>query len=100
MITKAEFEVMQGLFLRYRSLIYINSTRLERLPNKCDGAHLHALCNLAIVRGHELPFDKLSRWLGFIQGVLAVQGIIDVDEERDFTRPIFHKLYGTEVPTF
>lgn len=100
MITEAEFEVMQNLFIRYRKLIAINPVRLEGLRHKCDGPHLYMLCTNAIVYGRDLPFDKLSRWLGFVQGVLAVQGIIDVDEEREFTRPIFHQLYGKVVPTF
>lgn len=33
---------------------------------------------------------KLHRWLGFVQGVMAVRGLIDVDEERDLTRHIFN----------
>lgn len=39
------------------------------------------------------PADKTSRWLGFVQGVLAANGRIDVDEERDRTRPLFHEAY-------
>ena len=34
--------------------------------------------------------DKSSRWLGFVQGCLAMRGLIDVDTERDVTRPLFH----------
>jgi hypothetical protein len=37
--------------------------------------------------------DKLNRWLGYIQGVLTVFNIIDVDEERDFSRSLFHNYY-------
>lgn len=39
------------------------------------------------------PIDKSSRWIGFIQGVMFKDGIIDLDEERYFTRPIFHSVY-------
>jgi hypothetical protein len=33
--------------------------------------------------------DKKSRWLGFIQGVLIVNGLTNVDTERNITRPWF-----------
>jgi hypothetical protein len=33
--------------------------------------------------------DKKSRWLGFIQGVLIVHGITDIEHERNITRPWF-----------
>jgi hypothetical protein len=44
---------------------------------------------------------NLSRWIGFVQGVLAAMGRLDVSEERDRTRPIFHTAYhrlGIEPP--
>lgn len=47
------------------------------------------------------PVDKTSRWIGFIQGVLATRGYLDVDAERDRTRPLFHKAYeavGYRIP--
>ena len=40
------------------------------------------------------PVDKTSRWIGFVQGVLAVRDILDVDSERDRTRPLFHEAYA------
>lgn len=48
-----------------------------------------------------LPLDKLNRWVGFIQGVLAVRGLLNVSTERDRTRPLFHAAYremGIEPP--
>ena len=39
------------------------------------------------------PIDKKSRWLGFIQGVCCCHFGMDVNKERDFTRPLFHKAY-------
>ncbi len=50
--------------------------------------------------GHTYPSDKMHRWLGFVQGVLAARGAIRVDEERNYTRPIFQELYGEKVKTF
>lgn len=38
--------------------------------------------------------DKASRWLGYIQGVMATKGYISVDQERDFSRPLYHLAYG------
>jgi hypothetical protein len=63
--------------------------------------NLEWICTEAVERGEGLPLDKLSRWLGFVQGCLASRTLIDVDEERDFTRPLFHQAYqaeGVEVP--
>lgn len=38
--------------------------------------------------------DELSYRLGFVQGALAAYGLLDVDAERDRTRPIFHAAYA------
>jgi len=51
----------------------------------------------ALERSEELEIDKLGRWVGFIQGVLMTHGLLDVNEERDRTRPIFTKAYGSET---
>jgi hypothetical protein len=55
--------------------------------------HLAWMCNEIIARVDGMPSDKLNRWIGFIQGALAAQGFISVQEERDRTRPIYHELY-------
>lgn len=39
------------------------------------------------------PVDKTNRWIGFIQGVLYSKGLIEIDVERGFTRPLFHRYY-------
>lgn len=47
------------------------------------------------------PADKTGRWIGFIQGVLFAEGLLDINTERDFTRPLFHAYYrenGIEIP--
>jgi len=67
----------------------------EGLPAGTSPAHLRNLAAEAI-RRDDLPADKLRGWLGFIQGVLVAQGHLDMDEERDRTRPIFHKAYAEE----
>lgn len=47
------------------------------------------------------PVDKMGRWVGFVQGVLALSGHLDVDEERNRTRGRFHAAYeatGQVIP--
>ena len=99
-MNQAECDTIMPLFARYEAMILSNPDKLKGLPTKCNYAHLRTLCNEAFNEGPDYPFDKMCRWLGFVQGVLAVQGIIDVDTEREYTRPLFHKLYGKEVQSF
>lgn len=42
------------------------------------------------------PADKTGRWTGFVQGCLAMRRLIDVDRERDITRPLFHSVYRSD----
>ena len=51
------------------------------------------MCDQIEQNACQWPDDKTGRWLGFIQGILASQGIIDVDVERDVSRPLFHQFY-------
>ena len=46
-----------------------------------------------LLSNESIPYDKASRWIGFIQGCMAMKGYIDVDEERDFSREYFHEYY-------
>lgn len=39
-----------------------------------------------------LPLMKLNRWLGYIQGCLIERGYTTVEDERNFTRPLFRPL--------
>ena len=64
-------------------------------------ANLEWMCRTVLERLDSFPADKASRWLGFVQGVLAVRGLITVAEERDHSRPLFHAAYragGIEPP--
>lgn len=73
---------------------------LEDLP--CDPTpdfgrdHILWMCRTASAHIDEWPIDKSSRWLGCIQGVLAMKGIIDFASEREATRPLFHAAYASE----
>ena len=43
----------------------------------------------------DLTIDKASRSFGYIQGILACQGVIDIEYERNHTRPFFQLVYTT-----
>lgn len=83
------------LFARYASFIRREGID-EADPRKTSMQNLAWMCRTAI---HEpMSIDKASRWLGFVQGVLAARNIIDVDDERDYSRRLFHEATG-EQPT-
>ena len=63
--------------------------------------HLRWMLNHCLGHFMEWPVDKTSRWIGFVQGVMACRGLLDCNEERDRTRPFFHEAYkatGQAVP--
>jgi hypothetical protein len=65
-------------------------------------SHMHWMLDQCLENLDTWPTDKLSRWIGYVQGVLAVKAQkFDVDAERERTRPLFHAAYeamGTKVP--
>lgn len=40
----------------------------------------------------EMSQTKRHRWLGYIQGVLVMKGVFSVEEEREYTHPIFNGI--------
>lgn len=87
-------EIMKKITCRYKAKIHLlnDDGAEERLLSMID-----MLCDNA----NDWPVDKTSRWLGFIQGALWINNIIDINEERDFTRPLFHSYYesiGEKIP--
>lgn len=94
---------LDGLFYRYYEVCkphLVESPSPEDMFDKCHVNNISKLCEEAFTNGEKYPVDKRYRWLGFVQGVLAVKRLIDVDVERDFTRPLFHELAGKTIPTF
>jgi deoxyribodipyrimidine photolyase len=87
-VKEATFE----MFRRYNTIMQpLEFENKGRLVLMC----IHAISH------PEYPIDKLSRWLGFVQGVLYSNNIIDLDEERDFSRKLFKQAYkdqGIEIP--
>lgn len=47
-----------------------------------------------------LPNEVLHFHLGFIQGLLSISGIINVDEEREYTRPLLHSYHDIKPESF
>ena len=90
------------LFQRYQKKINDNKEVIEKLnlPEKCSFQNLHSLSNEAINNASKYPNDKLHRWLGFTQGVLSTIGIIEVDEEREFTRTYLHSYHHIKPNSF
>lgn len=63
--------------------------------------HLIKMCKTAVENIISFPTDKSSRWLWYIQWIMVCQKLIDVSEERDFSRTLFHKVYkdsGIDIP--
>lgn len=93
-------EALKHLFERYQQIIRDNKQAFEGQKEKLSAEHLNKLCQEAIDQTTRYPFDKLHRWLGFIQGVLTVLDLIDVDTERNYTRPYLHSYHQEKPPTF
>ncbi len=93
-------KALAAVFARYLPLVDSAPVELQAFPEKCQGPHLARLCREAIANGSLYPFDKLNRWLGFVQGVLAAGGLIDVDVEREATRPLLHSLHLHSIPSW
>lgn len=55
--------------------------------------HILNMLDVLIDKVPVWTIDKIYRWIGFIQGVLIVEGITSVHEEREYTRPLFHQVY-------
>ena len=75
---------------------------VERYMPLAEGNEmLEAMMATMLLNRTGWPVDKLNRWLGFVQGCLFMEGKLDVDEERNFTRSLFHKYYkdnGIDIP--
>ena len=83
---------------RYYDILTLdfNYNPIQDLNNTTD--HYHTDYNhlawflLQIIKDYNQSITKKSRWLGYAQGILVKSGMIDVNEERNFTRDIFNGL--------
>lgn len=77
--------VIYTLFERYKEMLADTEDRV------------YNLCELGLKEIDTLPIDKLSRWIGYVQGYLIhVKKVTSVEIERDFSRPLFEEAYKTE----
>jgi hypothetical protein len=84
-------QVNVNLAKRYLEVLLNNEPQQEE--PECTGVdHLISMCRW-IITHPDMIMDKQSRWIGFIQGVMAMRGFLSVQEERDHTRPMFHEAY-------
>lgn len=89
--------------LAYRYVNILSPIRdLDRHLDSQQTSNKHLLKMLiTILEDNTLPEDKISRWMGFIQGVMIMKGYVSVSTERDAARPLFHKVYesnGIKIP--
>jgi hypothetical protein len=81
-------EVLAGVARR------IPSTDQHDYPPKTE--HTHLTWMIGQLLSGAVTGDKAHRWLGFIQGVLAARGFLNVDDERNRTRPYLSADAGAE----
>ena len=58
--------------------------------NFIDEKELIGFCDLAMDLQNP---DKLSRWVGYIQGILIERKIVTVESERNWSRAIYKPIY-------
>ncbi len=81
------------MFTRYLKILETKPRTTEPTgPAQTSNEHLIWMCLVAIKNEQKYPDDKLSRWLGFIQGIMIMKEYITVIEERNFSRPLFNNL--------
>lgn len=93
------------VFERYRNIIDAQQASGAEDPLAEDRylslKNLSWMCAQGAAESDRLPLDKISRWLGCVQGCLGMRGLISIEAERDITRPLFHAAYaaeGIEIP--
>lgn len=78
------------------SLLEVHYTMINRYKlliaeqTVLDKVYWTQYCNTALEITNT---DKLSRWVGFLQGVLFSNGLITIDAERDYSRELYKPVY-------
>lgn len=97
MNTQSWQDVLTHLFERYEKSGLDHFDMLVGAVGPKLAARALNLCKHAQTHINQISEDKANRWLGFVQGVLCAAEILDVDTERDYTRPLFHGLKGVSA---
>jgi hypothetical protein len=84
---------------RYRELLrnYIDDNDYwgwnNQKASSTDARNLNTFLTEFIVGcNNKMPLMKLNRWLGYIQGSLIQWEVTTVENERNWTRPLFRPL--------
>ena len=77
------------------TLYTILLVRYKKMSQGCKNeAKINNMMELVLENCESWPEDKTGRWVGYVQCILIeVEGVTTITAERDFTRPLFHKLY-------
>lgn len=76
------------------SLRYLNMIKERDIESQKEISVVAGLINQIIEQpSDKIAPDKTSRWIGFIQSELIRFGITSVEDERNFSRPIFQEIY-------
>lgn len=87
-LRKANVEVVSHL------LTILKRHQCYKTKKKTGITHLIWMCEELLKRGiADFPPDKSGRWIGFVQGCMACRGLLNVDAERDRTRPLYTAAY-------
>jgi hypothetical protein len=80
-------ELLAGMGVSPMEFSNVATAELSKYEQLC---HVRWMCDMLL---HETTqhysLDKKSRWLGFIQAVLILNGITTIEAERNRTRPWF-----------
>ena len=81
--------------------VALYSTLQERYALMVRGSvvedRVNSMMNHVVLNCLTWPNDKIGRWVGYAQCLLIeVANVTTIKAERDFTRPLFHKLYEEE----
>lgn len=83
----------QALFDLYARLLLVAK---ERGTWNLDYDHWIDFCK----RGKELDnSDKASRWVGFIQGMLVANHIVNLEDTIDLSRKVYPDVYSLRPPS-
>lgn len=77
------------LIERYHILLEFEWDKIQPKDKYQKPQHLQQMLD-QLDRDTTMSETKKHRWLGYIQGVLASNGLLTVEEERNFTRDIFN----------
>lgn len=92
-------EATEQAFHRYRDLLinkgysaenHSAEAHWEKLSKRDQLAHALWMCDAILsFENRHYSVDKKSRWLGFVQATLIINGLTSIESERNITRPWF-----------